>query len=63
MCAAVYIKKKNQAKKYFLTAAPPPSNGEHYSPFTTVVGNLISQLIPLLLGLALGTLSSCKFLE
>lgn len=32
------------------------------SPFATAVGNLVGQLVPLLLGLALGTLSSCQFL-
>lgn len=32
------------------------------SPFAAAVGNLVRQLIPLLLGLALGTLGSCQFL-
>lgn len=34
----------------------------HGSPFAAAVGNLVGQLIPLLLGLALGTLGSCQFL-
>lgn len=32
------------------------------SPFAAAVGNLVGQLVPLLLGLALGTLGSCQFL-
>lgn len=44
------------------TPSPQPNTPCHGSPFAAAVGNLVGQLVPLLLGLALRTLGSCQFL-
>lgn len=46
-----------------VTSLGVPSASLLILPFAAAVGNLISQLIPLLLRLALGTLSSSQFLQ
>lgn len=42
--------------------APAPARARAGSPFAAAVGHLVGQLVPLLLGLALGALGSCQVL-